>query len=82
MSPTDQRQTCKACGRPEKFNFHVPDEVWSSVVPERFSGLVVCLYCFDDFARERDVTYATSLGEVWFAGDRATFQFQPVLALD
>jgi hypothetical protein len=28
-----QRQTCKACGRPNKFDFHVPDKVWAAVVP-------------------------------------------------
>lgn len=76
------RQTCKACGRPDKFNFHVPDAIWRAVVPPELDGRVVCLSCFDDLAKEKDVTYATSLSEVWFAGDRATFGFVPSLALD
>ena len=29
-----QQQTCKVCGRPDKFNFHVPDAVWEWIVPE------------------------------------------------
>lgn len=70
------RQTCRVCGRPDKFNFYVPDEVWQEVVPAEFSSRVVCLYCFDGFAKERRVDYATRLSEVWFAGDAATFQFQ------
>jgi hypothetical protein len=77
MSASDQRQTCKVCGRPEKFNFHVPDAVWEAVVPDRYRQLVVCLYCFDSFANERDVTYATSLETLYFAGDRGVLAFSP-----
>lgn len=72
----DQRQTCKVCRRPDKFNFHVPDDLWREVVPERFSGRVVCLYCFDEFAAERGVRYAGRLRELCFAGDRASFIFR------
>lgn len=71
-----QQQTCKACGRPDKFDFHVPDEVWLSVVPDALCSRVVCLSCFDGFARERRVNYATRLSELWFAGEAATFEFQ------
>lgn len=83
MSPADhQRQRCKACDRADKFNFYVPDEVWSAVVPEPLQGRVICLGCFDGFAKERAVPYATALQEVWFAGEAATFRFSPDLALD
>lgn len=81
-NPTGQRQTCKACGRPDKFNFHVPDAVWTRVVPSHLHSRVVCLYCFDDFASERDVAYAASLTTLYFAGDRATFEFSAVRARD
>lgn len=66
------RQTCKVCHRPDKFNFHVPDEVWARVVPSRYRKLVVCLACFDDFAAEAGIEYARFLTEVYFAGERAS----------
>jgi len=68
------RQTCKVCRRPDKFNFHVPDGVWAAVVPPEFQQKVVCLYCFDDFALQRGVDYASAVHEVWFAGDKATLR--------
>lgn len=70
-----RQQWCKACGRPDKFNFHVPDEVWREVVPTHLRNYVVCLYCFDDFAEVKGVKYAAHLGELYFAGKRATFRF-------
>jgi len=76
------RQTCKACGRPDKFNFHVPDAVWRAVVPGGLDGRVVCLSCFDDLAAKRDVAYAASLSEIWFSGDGATLGLTPHVALD
>ena len=82
MSPIHQGQTCKVCRRPDKFNFHVPDAVWRAVVPRRLDGRVVCLSCFDDLAKERDVTYAASLSEIWFCGRRATLGLTAGIALD
>jgi hypothetical protein len=76
------RQRCKACGRPDKFNFHVPDDVWRAVVPRSLDGRVVCLACFDDLAAKRDVAYAASLSEIWFSGERATLGLTPNVALD
>lgn len=71
----NRRQRCRFCGRPDKFNFHVPDDVWVRVVPPPFVDGVVCLFCFDAFAEARCVDYASCLGEMWFAGDKAVFQF-------
>lgn len=73
-----QRQTCKACGCPDKFDFHVPDRVWNEVVPREFVNKVVCLGCFDKFAYEKQVDYAESLDMLYFAGDRAIFRFETV----
>lgn len=70
------RQTCKACGRPDKFDFTVADGIWQAVVPVELQNRVVCLFCFDEFARSRDVDYSTSLHTLYFAGDRAVFQFR------
>jgi len=67
---------CKVCGRPDKFDFHVPDEIWRRAVPVRYVNRVVCLPCFDDFARETGVDYATAIDALYFAGDRATFIFK------
>jgi len=58
------QQTCKACGAPDKFDFTVPDNVWSAVVPPSYRNVVVCLYCFDEFAVERGVDYATAVTEL------------------
>lgn len=82
MNTSDQRQTCKVCGRPDKFNFHVPDQIWNEVVPEEYRNRVVCLYCFDEFAERAGKRYAASLRELIFAGDAATFFFIAETALD
>lgn len=74
------RQTCKACGRPDKFDFHVPDEVWAAVVPPTLLNRVVCLDCFDQFARERHIPYAHCLDTLYFAGDQAVMVFRTVTA--
>lgn len=75
-----QQQTCKVCGALDKFDFHVPDDVWKKVVPARYQNKVVCLPCFDKFAFERQVDYSDSLDVLYFAGDRAVFKFQIVSA--
>jgi hypothetical protein len=75
-----QRQNCKVCGCADKFDYHVPDTVWKKVVPADFHNKVVCLGCFDKFAFENDIDYAESLDVLYFAGDRAVFKFEAVLA--
>ena len=70
-----QQQTCKACGQPDKFNFHLPDEIWRSIVPAHLQTRVVCLYCLDDFAKEKGVKYHPHIKELYFAGQAATFKF-------
>ena len=77
-----QRQTCKACGRPDKFDFHVPDDVWAAVVPANLANRVVCLYCFDDFAMKNGVEYAEHIHTIYFAGDQATFIFHARIKLN
>ena len=42
-SAEPQQQTCKVCGQADKFNFHVPDKVWKTVVPPPYCERVVCL---------------------------------------
>lgn len=79
---TPQQQSCKACGRPEKFDFVVPDSVWFSVVPQPLSNQAVCLYCFDEFAREAGVDYARSVSAVYFAGTRGSFVLTVQSAVD
>ena len=70
----ESRQTCKACGQADYFNFDVPDEVWVAVVPEHLRNRVVCLGCFDRFALTRGVQYGHHVREVFFAGDVAAFR--------
>lgn len=70
------RQRCRLCDRPEKFNFYVPDDIWRRAVPEYVNG-ALCLFCFDSLAEARGVDYAEHLGEVWFAGNKAVFEFAP-----
>ena len=69
-------QTCKVCGRRDKFDFTVPDEVWRSVVGPEFEHRVVCLSCFDDLATERGVDYSQHLHSVYFAGEKAAIEFK------
>lgn len=76
-----ERQTCKCCGRPDKFDFYVPDELWEQIVPADLRNRVVCLYCFDDFAAEAGINYADHLHCLYFAGDQATFIFQTAKAV-
>lgn len=82
MVPESQRQTCKACGKRDKFNFYVPDEVWTAVVPEPLQCRVVCLECFDGFATDRGVSYADSISEIYFVGDRAILDLRVASATD
>jgi hypothetical protein len=77
-----KRQHCSVCSCEEKFNFHVPDDLWEKVVPEAYRQKVVCLSCFDSFARDRDVNYANAIGDLYFAGDKASLKFEPESARD
>lgn len=70
------QQTCKVCGRIDKFDFHVPDEIWTRVVPLVYINKVVCLSCFDDFAQRVGVKYADSLQRLYFAGSQAYFEMR------
>ena len=75
-----KRQTCRVCHCKDKFDFHVPDGIWEKVVPELYRNNVVCLSCFDEFARAREIDYSNSLEELYFAGNQAVFKFQAVSA--
>lgn len=77
-----QRQTCKRCGCVDFFNFNVPDDIWAAVVPTDLARRVVCLKCFDELASEKGVKYAGHLRRLFFAGQAAVFQFEPVSAVD
>lgn len=74
-------QRCKACWQRDKFNFDMPDEIWEAVVPRRLQNRVVCLACFDEFARRKGIDYAPYLKNVLFIGDRAMFNFEITNAL-
>ena len=53
------------CGRPDKFDFTVPEDLWVRVVPHPFSDGVVCMFCFDALAEVRCVDYADQIKELW-----------------
>jgi len=67
---------CKVCGRSDKFDFNVPDSIWAAVVPPKLRNKVICLACFDEFARSTRVDYSGTIQTLYFAGDRATFAFK------
>jgi hypothetical protein len=75
-----KRPICRVCEREDKFNFYVPDDLWRRVVPDQYQNRVVCLPCFDEFARKQNVDYSDSIEVLYFAGDKATFKFQTVSA--
>ena len=71
------RKLCGAGGRPDKFEYHVPDDIWERVVPTALRNRSVRLVCFDDFAAMRRVNYARHLAvSLRFVGDAATFEFE------
>ena len=63
-----QRQPCKCCGLPDRFNFNVPDELWTMIVPVALRNHVICLSCFDDLAHKHQIEYAPALSILYFAG--------------
>jgi hypothetical protein len=69
------RQTCKACGRPDKFNFEVSDVDWNEIVPQQYRGLVLCLSCFDLFAAAGGHEY--TLVAMQFVGDQGVYELRP-----
>jgi hypothetical protein len=75
-----RRQTCRVCRYRDKFDFHVSDDVWQKVVPGKYQNGVVCLSCFDEFARKQNIDYSDSVEVLYFAGDQAIFKFQTVSA--
>ncbi len=72
------QQTCKVCGRPDKFDFNVPDGIWLSTVPKKFQTKVVCLACFDTFAHSRGIDYVQAIDTLYFTGKQAVFEFKKV----
>lgn len=76
------RQTCKACGLQDYWNFDVPDAVWVAVVPTSMQNRVVCLACFDRFAQTREVKYAATIQHLHFAGEMAALELQVTSASD
>jgi len=75
-----KRQRCSACKCQDKFNFYVPDELWREIVPSQYLNKVVCLQCFDEFARKKNIDYSHSIDTLYFAGSQATFKFHTLAA--
>ena len=75
-----KQHTCSVCRCDDKFNFTVPDELWHEIVPAEYRNNVVCLQCFDELARKKDVDYSDSIEVLYFAGSKACFKFQTVSA--
>lgn len=64
------RQRCKVCGRCDKIDFTVTEEKWEEVVPSQFQNRVVCLSCFDSFASQKGILYASAITQApVFVGD-------------
>lgn len=70
------QQTCKVCGRLDKFDYNVPNHIWRQVVPKKYLNNVVCLACFDDFATQNDIDIHDSLHVFYFAGSRVALELQ------
>jgi hypothetical protein len=73
-----KRQQCSVCHCVDKFNFYVPDDVWEAIVPPEQRNKVVCLPCFDEFARKNNIDYSESIDMLYFAGSQASFKFQTI----
>ena len=72
----EMRQRCKVCGCADKFDFQIEVAMWKQVLPMEYQNRVVCLSCFDDFAKKKEIDYSTSLEELCFAGDKNGFDFK------
>lgn len=70
------QQRCKVCGCRDKFDFHVPDQVWKEIVPQKYQNRVVCLACFDDFASKKGADYSASIELLCFAGNKTAIQLK------
>lgn len=77
----NHKQKCKVCGQADGFDFHVPDDIWEKIVPARFRNRVVCLRCFDRFARERGVDYTHSLS-LCFVGSYRSFDLKLIHSIN
>jgi hypothetical protein len=66
------------CGRRDKFDYKVPSDLWQTIVPSQYACRVVCLACFDDFARAAGAAYSDAIQELYFAGDRACLKFHRI----
>ena len=64
----DRCQKCKVCGQADGFDFHVPDDIWRSIVPKRLQNRVVCLRCFDRFAAQKGINYTPFIDKIYFCG--------------
>ena len=76
------RQSCHCCGVQDHMDFHVPDDIWSAVVPAPLDTVAVCLRCFDSLAAERKIPYAHAIEYLDFFGDRASISFSVDSAVD
>ncbi len=70
------QQTCKVCGRPDKFDFHIPDSVWCSIIPLEYRTRVVCLACLDELAADKEIDYSQHINELYFAGRNIALKFR------
>jgi hypothetical protein len=77
-----RRQSCALCVCEDKFDFHVPDDIWWNVVPAEYRQRVLCLSCFDQFACQKGIDYANSIETLYFAGEQAKLKFESVSAKD
>jgi hypothetical protein len=77
-SPDDKQQSCKVCGRSDKFNYNVRDELWKKVVPVKFHNKVVWNALIG--WPLKNVDYADSINTLYFVGNQAAFTFQTVAA--
>ena len=63
MPPADrlaaeaQAQHCGRCGRRQRFEFSVTDDVWAALVPEAWRDNVLCIECFAEVADEAQPEY-------------------------
>lgn len=60
-------QTCKKCGRVQRFEFAVSDLVWRWV-PEEYQYKALCIECFLELVEERVMVAHLNLRDFQFLG--------------
>jgi len=68
---------CASCGEETNYDYEVLNELWNSVVPEKWRRGVICLDCLDKMTKEHDFFLSNHLIQVQYTGIGETIILKP-----